>query len=139
MAHNVLSIKNALVKLSPTRTTPVYTEFGDAIDIVKANISSDDVQWVPVSGLVLNETGALKWDVEINLGQDTKTGGLLQYLITNHGAKGKIEFYPKGGTVPKFVGDVVLKAPNTLGGGVGVATASVSLKVDGQPIITWEP
>ncbi len=139
MAHNILAIKNALVKFSPSRTTPVWTEFGDAIDVAKANISSEDFKWVPVSGAVQNSTGALMWEVELNLGQDTKTGGLMQYLVANHGVAGKIEFYPKGGTIPKFAGDIVLKAPNTLGGGVGVATAGVTMKIDGQPVITWEP
>jgi hypothetical protein len=139
MAHNILTIKNALVKLSPTRTTPVFTEFGDAVDQAKVNISSDDFTWTPVSGTVQNQVGALKYEVALNLGQDTKTGGLMQFLVSNHGASGKIEFYPKGGTTPKFAGDIVIKAPDGYGGGVGVATAAVTMKIDGTPAITWEP
>lgn len=139
MAHNILTIKNATLKLSPSRTTPVFTEFGDALDSALVNISSDDFEWVPISGNVQNSTGGLKHEVVLNLGQDTKTGGLMQYLYANHGLAGKIEFYPKGGTTPKFAGDVVLKAASTLGGGVGVAVTNVTMKVDGLPVITWEP
>lgn len=139
MPHTILTIKNATLKLSNVRTTPVWVEFGDALDNALVNISSEDFQWVPISGNVQNSTGTLKHDVVLNLGQDTKTGGLMQYLYANHGALGKIEFYPKGGTTPKFAGDVVLKAPSTLGGGVGVAVTNVTFKVDGVPVITWEP
>jgi len=140
MAHNILTIKNAVVKLSNSRTTPVWVDHSDALDQAKVNISSDDFQWVPISGNIQNQTGALKYEVVLNLGQDTKTGGLLQYLVANHGVAGKIEFYPKGGTTtPKFAGDIILKAPDGLGGPVGVATATVTLKVDGAPVITWEP
>lgn len=139
MPHTILTIKNATLKLSASRTTPVFVEFGDALDNAKVNISSEDFQWVPISGNVQNQTGGLKHEVALNLGQDTKTGGLTQFLYANHGALGKCEFYPKGGTSPKFAGDVILKAPDGLGGGVGVATATVVLKVDGLPVITWEP
>lgn len=139
-AHNILVIKNAVVKLANTRITPTFNTYEDAIDIAQCNLSSDDFQWVPVSGNVQNQTGALKWEIQLNLGQDTKTGGLTQFLIANHGVAGKLEYYPKGGsTTPKVAADVILKAPAALGGGVGVATTAVTLKVDGQPVITWEP
>lgn len=139
MGHNILTIKNATLKLAASRDVgAVFTEFGDALDQAKVNISSEDFQWVPISGAVLNETGALKHEVVLNLGQDTKTGGLTQFLYANHGAAGQVEFFPKGGTTPKFAGNVILKAPDGLGGGVGVATATVTLKVDGDPVITWE-
>lgn len=138
MPHTILAIKNASVKLANTRVTPTFVDHSDAIDNVKGNATSEDFQWVPVSGVVLNQTGALKWEVVLNLGQDTKTGGLMNYLIVNHGAAGKIEFCPKGGATPKFAADIILKAPADYGGGVGVATTSVTLKVDGQPTITWD-
>lgn len=139
MPHTLLTIKNATLKLAPTRATPVFVEFGDAITSAKALFSSTDNTWEPISGAVQNSTGALKHEVQIDLGQSTKTGELMQFLVTNHGVAGKLEFYPKGGTTPKYVADVILRAPSELGGGVGVATTSASMKVDGQPTITWEP
>jgi hypothetical protein len=138
VAHTILAIKNATVKLSATRATPVFVDHSDAIDNVKGNISSDDFQWVPVSGNVQNQTGALKHEVVLNLGQDTKTGGLMNFLLVNHGAAGKLEFYPKGGATPKYAADIIIKAAADYGGGVGVATTTVTLKVDGQPTITWD-
>lgn len=139
MPHNILTIKNATLKMSAVRATPVFVEFGDALDQAAVNISSEDFTWRPINGSVQNQVGVLQYEVALNLGQDTKTGGLMQWLIANHGALGKIEFYPKGGTIPKFAGDIVVKAPGALGGGVGVATTSVTMKVDGSPVITWEP
>lgn len=139
MAHTLLAIKNATLKLSPTRGTPVFVEFGDALDSALVNITSEDYSWDPISGVPQNQVGALKHEVVLNLGQDTKTGGLMQWLYANHGALGKIEFYPKGGSIPKFAGDIIVRAAGALGGGKGVATTSVTLKVDGLPVITWEP
>jgi hypothetical protein len=138
--HNILAIKNAGLKIAPTRVTPTFQTFEDALDSAQLNLTSDDFQWVPISGNVQNQTGAIKWEVQLNLGQDTKTGGLMQFLVANHGVAGKLEYYPKGGsTTPKVAADIIIKAPATIGGGVGVATTTASLKVDGQPVITWEP
>lgn len=140
MPHTLLTIKNAVVKISITRTTPVFVAYEDALTSAKALFSSTDNTWEPISGAVQNSTGALKHEVTLDLGQSTKTGELMQILVANHGVAGKIEFYPKGGsTTPKYAADVILRAPGELGGGVGVATTSVTMKVDGQPVITWEP
>lgn len=140
MAHTLLTIKNAVVKFAPTRTTPVFVDFSDAITEIKVLFSSDDNQWIPVSGNIQNATGALKYQVQASLGQSTKTGELTQFLVANHGVAGKMEFYPKGGsTTPKVAVDVVLKAPAELGGGVGVVTTGVTMNVDGAAAITWEP
>lgn len=139
--HNILAIKNAVVKLANTRGgTPAFQTFEDALDIAQLNLSSDDFQWVPVSGNVQNQTGAIKWEAQLNLGQDTKTGGLMQWLVANHGVAGTMEYFPKGGsTTPKVSANVIIKAPAQIGGGVGVATTAATLKIDGQPTITWEP
>lgn len=139
MPHTLLSIKNAIVKLAPTRATPVYVNFEDAMTSTKLLFSSTDNTWEPISGAVQNSTGALKYEVQLDLGQSTKNGELQQFLVANHGVAGKMEFYPKGGTTtPKVVADVVFKAPAELGGGVGIATTSAAFKVDGTPAITWD-
>ena len=45
MAHNVLTIKNAEVKLTNTRTgTPTFNAFGDAIDEVTLQITATVTQ-----------------------------------------------------------------------------------------------
>lgn len=138
MPHTLLTVKNATLKMAPTRTAPVYVEFGDALSSAKVLFTSTDNTWEPISGNVQNSTGALKYEVVLDLGQDTKSGGLLQFLVANHGAAGKMEFYPKGGTAPKVLADVIVRAPGELGGAVGVATTSVTLKVDGAAAITWD-
>jgi hypothetical protein len=139
MPHTLLSIKNAIVKIAPTRATPVYVNFEDAVTSFKALFTSTDNTWEPVSGAIQNSTGALKHEIQLDLGQSTKNGELMQFLVANHGASGKIEIFPKGGTTtPKYAADLVIKAPGELGGGVGIATTSVAMKVDGQPTITWD-
>jgi hypothetical protein len=139
MPHTLLTIKNASLKLANSRATPTFVDFGDALTSAKVNFSSADNTWEPISGAVQNSTGALKYEVQLDLGQSLKTGELMQYLIANHGVQGKAEFYPLGGTTPKVAVDVVLKAPAEMGGAVGVATTSVTMKVDGAAAITWTP
>jgi hypothetical protein len=138
MAHNVLNIKNASVKLA--LGAGVFTEYADAIDNAALNNTNASSQWIPVSGVVQQVEGALVWEVVLNLGQDLKTGSLYLFLLNNHGATGKIEFFPAGGaTTPKVAANVTFSAPRALGGGVGIATAQATLRVDGQPTITPAP
>ncbi|AOY71029.1 hypothetical protein ARZXY2_1476 [Arthrobacter sp. ZXY-2] len=60
---------------------------------------------------------------------------LTNFLISNHGKTATIAFKPNGGT-QTVSASVTLKAPATLGGGVGVATSSAEFAVNGQPTVT---
>lgn len=140
VANNILTIKNAIVKIANTRATPVFTEFSDGTNSAVLNIAYETIEWKPVSGLNQTQVGTMTWTATLEIAQDLKTGSLWNYCLTNHGAAGKIEYYPKGGTTPKVVGDIIIAAPSQVGGGQGGAlTASVTLTFDGPATVTTEP
>ena len=140
VANNILTIKNAIVKVANTRGgTPVFTEFSDATNSIVLNMAYETIEWKPVSGLNQTQVGTITWTATLEIAQDLKAGSLWNYCLTNHGVAGKIEFYPKGGTAPKVVGDNIIAAPSQVGGAQGGAlAATVTLTFDGQPTVTTE-
>jgi len=138
MAHNVLEIKNASFKAAVG--AGVLTEFADAVASVQLQASSTPRSWNPISGAIQQNVGAQSESIVLNIGQDLTTGSLWLFLRTNHGAKGKVEFFPKGGTTPKVAANVTFQAPGTLGGTADAETASgATLLVDGLATITPAP
>lgn len=134
MPHTILEIKNASLKAAVGAA--VLVEYADAIDSAALNSTSSPVKWVPINGAVQQGAGPLSEEIVLNIGQDLTAGSLWLFLRNNHGAKGKVEFYPKGGTAPKVAANVTFQAPGTLGGGVGVGTSGATLLVDGIAAIT---
>jgi hypothetical protein len=138
MGHNILEIKNASFKAAVG--AGVLTEFADAVDSITLGATATAKSWEPISGAVQQNVGAQTENITLNIGQDLKTGSLWLFLRTNHGAKGKVEFYPKGGTTPKVAANVTFQAPGTLGGDAKATTVSgATLLVDGLATITPEP
>lgn len=139
VVNNILTLKNSIVKIANTRATPVYVEFSDATNAITLNMAFDTVEWKPVSGVNQSQVGAITYSATLEIAQDLKTGSFWNYCVTNHGAAGKIEFYPKGGTTPKVTGDIVISAPSQVGGTPGVAlSATVNITFDGPAVITTE-
>lgn len=141
VTNNILTIKNAVVKLANTRTgTPVFTEFSDATQSAILNLAYETIEFKPVSGKNQTQVGTVSWTATLEIAQDLAAGSLWNYCLTNHGVAGKIEYYPKGGTVPKVAGDIIIAAPNAVGGAQGGAlTATVTLTFDGPAVVTTEP
>jgi hypothetical protein len=138
VVNNILTIKNAVVKLANTRGgSPVFTEFSDATNSITLNTAYETVEWKPVSGNNQTQVGTLSWTATLEIAQDLTVGSLWNYCLTNHGVAGSIEFYPKGGTTPKVVGSVIIAAPNAVGGGQGGAlSATVTMTFDGAATVT---
>jgi hypothetical protein len=134
MPHTLLEIKNASFKAAVGAAALV--EYADAIDSATVNVSNTDYKFSPISGAVQQGAGALTEEIQISLGQDFTAASLYTFLRTNHGAKGKIEFYPKGGTVPKVAANVTFKAPTSMGGAPGIAMSTATMLVDGVSTIT---
>ncbi len=130
MPHTILTIKNALVSLDGT-------EYGDAITEATVNVTFDTSEWVPVSGAIQSSVGALKHVLNLNLGQSFQDGELLHTLYTGHGDTVPFSIRPEGGTTPSVSGTLTLTAPTSLVGGVGVATTTASLPIEGNPTIAW--
>lgn len=138
MAHNVLEIKNASFKAAVGAGALV--EFADAVESIQLQAAASPITWQPISGAIQQTVAAPTETVVLNIGQDLKTGSLWLFLRTNHGAAGKIEFFPKGGTTPKVTANVVFQAPGTLGGNQTAQTVSgATLLVAGLATITPEP
>lgn len=137
MPHNVLEIKNASFKAAVG--AGVLTEFADAVESVQLQAAASPTKWQPISGAIQQGVGAATETLVLNIGQDLKAGSLWLFLRANHGAKGKVEFFPKGGTLPKVTANVTFQAPGTLGGSQTATTVSgATLLVDGLAVITPE-
>ena len=130
--HSVLNIKNAVISIDGV-------EYSDAITEATLNRTSTDLKWIPVSGNIQTEVGALEETITINFGQDFTTGSLTQVLNDGHGDKVVVIIKPKGGTTPAITANVTLKAPDSLGGAVGVATSTATFAVNGTAAITYSP
>jgi len=134
MPHTMLEIKNASFKAALGAAALV--EYADAVESAAINVSSSPYKFTPISGAVQQGSGALTEEIQISLGQDLTAASLYTFLRTNHGGKGKIEFFPKGGTLPKVAANVTFQAPAVIGGGAGIAMATATLLVDGLCTIT---
>ncbi|MFC8038626.1 hypothetical protein ACFUOZ_04665 [Paenarthrobacter sp. NPDC057355] len=140
VVNNILTLKNTIVKITNTRTgTPTFTEFSDATNSAVLNMAYDIIEHKPVSGVNQTQVGTITWSATLEISQDLKTGSFWLYCLNNHGAAGKIEFYPKGGTLPKVTGDIIIGAPSQVGGSAGSALyATVTFSFDGAATVTPE-
>ncbi len=87
---------------------------------------------------ISNLAGAATWAANIDYAQDHVTASSLsQYLLTNQGSVKSIKFKPKKGTTgatPTYTVDALIIA-GPIGGSVDqIATGSVSLPINGQPV-----
>ena len=130
------SLPNKVTNISAASVTVSAVDFSDAITLVTFNSNSTDTVWTPLSGNIQQTTGAPVWTATCEFGQDlTAVTTFTNFLIANHGKSTTLVFKPAGAT-QAITATVTLKAPATLGGGVGVATSSADFGVNGQPSIT---
>ncbi|WIF20475.1 major tail protein [Arthrobacter phage Berka] len=135
MPHTLLEIKNASFKAAVGAGALV--EYADAIENAQVNITSTPYKFTPINGVVQQGAGPLTEEIVLSIGQDLTAASFYTFLRTNHGAKGKVEFFPKGGTVPKVAANVTFQAPGAIGGAGGtIGMASATLLVDGLSTIT---
>lgn len=132
MSHAILTLKSATLSVSGH-------SFEDAIVSAALTAQQDDVVWMPISGNVVNDVSTPTYKIELEFGQDlTANSTLFGFLWTNQGTTQEVVLKPKGGTVPSVTADVVLKVPSQIGGSAqAIATATVSLPVNGTPVIAF--
>lgn len=129
--HTPLNIKNAIVSIDGV-------EYSDAITSATLTATSEDTVWTPVSGNIQTSTGALKWTATIEFGQDATANTTLQAkLLSLHGLNKTVVIKPTGTTTQSWTFTATIKAPTTLGGGVGIATSSATFPVSGQPTFLY--
>lgn len=80
--------------------------------------------------------GSASWTVDIEYAQDwTTTNSLSAYLFANQGETKAVSFTPTNGVGPSFEVDVIIVA-GAIGGAVdSYGAATVSLPVQGQPVL----
>lgn len=130
------SLPHKVMNISAASVTVSAVDFSDAITLVTFDQTSTDTTFIPVSGVVAASVGAPVWTCTVEFGQDlTAVTTFTNFLIANHGKSTTISFKPNGAT-QAVTGTVVLKAPSSIGGGVGIATSSATFAVNGQPTFT---
>ena len=134
---NLLVIKNAQVNAKLAGEAEFH-EFGDHVDNVALNATAATTLFKPVSGNSQAAVGDPDETIVLNMAQDLKAGSLWLFCRTNHGKKGVVEIFPKGGTTPKITADVIFQTPAALGGAVGASTSGATFPVEGQADITPE-
>ena len=132
-----LVIKNAQVNLKLAEGVEME-EFGDHVDNAALTTTATATLFAAVSGNSQNSVSDPVETVVLNLAQSLKAGSLWMFLRTNHGKKGQLEFFPKGGVTPKVTADVTFQAPGTLGGAVGGGVSGATILVHGMATITPE-
>lgn len=114
-------------------------DYGTALDSIVLTPATTPVEWNPVNGRNRVKYPRPKWTLDLNLGQSFNRAGLTAQLIDRHGESVDFVLQPEGpdAAASKITGRVVLQAGAVGAGAQTIATASVSLSVDGQPGFTW--
>ena len=132
-----LVIKNAQVNMKLDADVELE-EFGDHVDNAALTTTSAVTLFKAVSGNGQAAVGDPDETIVLNLAQSLKAGSLWLFLRTNHGKKGQVEIFPKGGTTPKIAAEVTFQAPGTLGGAAGPGVTGATILVHGLAVITPE-
>lgn len=128
--HTPLIIEDVALKLDGVD----YATACDSITIVP---TTTKVRWKPVNGRKSTKVAKPDWALTLNVGQDFDKAGLSAQLIQRHGESVTFELSPASGSVEKITGSVTLEAGQFGGASEAVATAAVTLDVDGQPVFAW--
>lgn len=91
--------------------------------------------WAGFNGATAKNTAAADWQADLTFGQDWGVNGLSRYLYENEGEQVEVVFEPKDGG-PSFTATVTL-TPGSVGGAVNAyAESTVSLPIDGKPVLS---
>lgn len=112
-------------------------DYASAVDNVTLVPTTTKVNWNPVNGRSVTKVPKPKWAMTLNVGQSFDRAGLTAQLIENHGKAVPFTLTPASGAAAKIEGTVVLEASQIGGGSEDVATAGVTLDINGQPDFTW--
>lgn len=132
LAFDPLVIEDVLLTLDGN-------DYATALDSITLTPTTTKVEWKPVNGRKTTKVPRPKWALGLNVGQSFNKAGLTAQLIQNHGKRVPFKLQPEGADAAASVitGFVTLEAGAIGGGAETVATASLTLDVDGQPDFTW--
>lgn len=127
----------AAIFLKSASVTVSGVEYADLVSNVTFTPTTPTLTHKGISGKVATSTGATEWTVTFDYGQTFDTAGSLALrLFNDSGKKVPVIFKPEGSASAASVTATVTLLPGTIGGAVDTAaTASVTLPVDGKPVI----
>ena len=111
-------------------------DYAAHVDQVTFTPASSTTTWTGLKSNTFTDVSTATWTVTLNYAQDwTTEDSLSLYLFENEGETVTATFKPRAGVGPSFTADLVI-TPGAIGGTVNqVATASVTLGVDGKPVL----
>jgi len=106
------------------------------VDAVTFTPSASSVTWTGLANNTFTDVSTATWVLTLNYAQDwTTVNSLSAYLFANEGLTKAVVFKPTNGSGPSFTADVVV-TPGAIGGAVNAySTASVTLGVNGKPVL----
>lgn len=125
------SMKNAVVQID-------VDDYAAAVSAATITPSASTVTWKGLKpASVFSDTGAPTWTLQLDYAQDwSDPDSLSRYLHDHTGQTKTVIITPVDGSGASFTLDVII-TPGAIGGAVDqVATASVTLGVDGEPQLT---
>lgn len=132
------STPHKVTNISTASFTLDGVDYSDAVTSVVLTSTSTDTTWTPISGNTQTTIGVPVWTCVLEFGQDLSANTTLNAkLIDLHGQTKEIVFSPTGTITQEITINVTVKAPSSIGGGVGVATSSSEMPVNGQPAVTY--
>lgn len=112
-------------------------EYGSQVDSVLLVPTTPKTKFKGVNGRKSTRVARPDWVLTLNLGQSFDKAALSAQLIDNHGKQLPFTVTPEGSGLAKVTGTVTMEAGQLGGASEAVATASVTLDVENQPVFTW--
>jgi len=133
VAAKPFTLKDVSLLIGPSATN---FEFKTSVSSVTFTPSSSPTTWTGLGGNTFTDVSTATWVVTLEYAQDWDTpNSLSRYLHTTEGQTVDCTFKPKSAGTPTVTAKVIV-TPGSIGGTVNqVATASVTLGVDGKPAI----
>lgn len=127
------TLKDVSLLIGPSATN---YEFKTSVSAVTFTPATSQVSWTGLGGNTFTDVSTATWTVTLEYAQDwDTTTSLSRYLHANEGTTVDCTFKPKSAGTPTVTAKVII-VPGAIGGTVNaVATASVTLGVDGKPAI----
>lgn len=131
----------ATIAVKPLIMKDVILEIGtddykSHVDSVTFTPSASSVTWTGLGSNTHTDVSTATWVLALNYVQDWETtNSLSAYLFNNEGQSKDVTFHPASGSGPSFTAEIVI-TPGAIGGAVNAyATTSVTLGVNGKPIM----
>jgi hypothetical protein len=114
-------------------------DYTAAVSQVQLDPTTQASTWRGIGGDVRRNQSKSEWSCTLGIAQDLAPTGLLRYLLDHDGESAEVTLTPEDGGPAVEV--TLILAAGTIGGtaGADLATASVTMAVDGTPVFVDVP